>query len=544
MDSSKDTETKIINKKILQKKIKKTACIDAIKFQPNFDRDDANTVRIKAPDVNIETPNFYASCYCIKPATTHNVLTISATTMSYYLTKYGINFRICLRHVLSEEPIDKCFHCTEFLNFNHSFTIQTRFNFYIFPPPIMNNNRSINFFKTFIQEAVENIKKLTPICIEEGRKREDIYYSNFMNHDFRQGSLKSNISGKTSFVRNKILAYQTKGMRAVLTIDCELTPHYISIPQKEYDTLDLATPLVIVNRDPSLNDTCIYVAEILRNKNPNDYTVHINPYMTHGLHADQDGDEVSIFYLEKLDDIPSPDMESAIVELRKCSWKYGTRHNFAYKCKYSFTQYHRYLLYILNDFFCEHSDLWKRLHEDGRGHKPDRLMNLGCSILYREVDEFLQLVSAVTSKLKCLLTPISDVLKGDGDLKAIIDSGAKGTPIHKETLLNHLYKTNGPNYEKLIKGFNKYITGSADMKKAGYRQFIFLYCVNPIYMHNNCVYANNDVILDGLRDADSMSSYYHNIDSVEYVARDLLNNPSDELNLLEQEIDVEMKKYQ
>ena len=44
MDSSKDTETKIINKKILQKKIKKTACIDAIKFQPNFDRDDANTV--------------------------------------------------------------------------------------------------------------------------------------------------------------------------------------------------------------------------------------------------------------------------------------------------------------------------------------------------------------------------------------------------------------------------------------------------------------------------------------------------------------------
>ena len=149
-------------------------------------------------------------------------------------------------------------------------------------------------------------------------------------------------------------------MRGVLTIDCKLSPHYISIPQKEFDNLDLATPLVIVHRDPSINDTCIYVAEILRNENPCDFTIHLNPYMTHGLHADQDGDEVTLFYIEKQDHEPSSAIQSAITELRNSSWKYGRRHNFAYKCKYSFTQYHRYLLFILNDFFCEHNELWKK----------------------------------------------------------------------------------------------------------------------------------------------------------------------------------------
>ena len=512
-------------------------------FQPIINRDATNTVKIKIPDMCIDSPNFYINCYCVKPTTSHNTLTINASDMSFYLSTYDINFYICLQHALSQKPIDKCIHCMEFLTFNHAFAIQTRFNFYIFPPPILNNNRSLNFFKAFIELAVENINKLTHACINEGMKKERIYYNNFIIGDFRQGSLKDNISGKRSFVRNKILAYQTKGMRAVLTIDCELTPHYISIPQRVYDTLDLATNLVIVNRAPSIKDTCIYVAEILRNKEPNDYTIHINPYMTDGLHADQDGDEISIFYIEKQDDEPSSDMEAAIIELRNCSWKYGTRHNFAYKCRYSFTQYHRYLLHIFNDFFCQHNALWKKLEDDGHGQKADRLMNLGCSILHQEVDDFLELVSTVTRSLNCLITPISEILKGDGDISAVVDSGAKGTHTHIKTYLNHLFHSNGPNYEKLIAGFNKYVTSSSDMKLGGFRQFIFLYGVNPVYMHNNRVYANNEVILEGLRDADSMAGYYHNIDSVEYVAKDLINDLSPELHLSDYEVDLEMKKY-
>lgn len=526
-------------------KTKKITQNNIDEFRATFDNDDINIIKIKFPEENINTPNFYASCYCIKPATTHNVLTIKASTMHNYLEIYGLNFHICLEHELSSEGVTvnkkKCIHCTEFLNFNSTFAIQTRFKFYIFPPPIINNNRSINFFRTFIEEAWDNINKQSLICISDGEKREEVYYNNFMNHDFKQGTLKNNISGKTSFVRNKILAYKTKGVRGVLTIDCELTPHYISIPQKEFDILDLATPLVIVNRAPSINDTCIYVAEILRNEDPCDFTIHINPYITHGLHADQDGDEVTLFYLEKQDDEPSSAMQSAIAELRNSSWKYGRRHNFAYKCKYSFTQYHRYLLFILNDFFCQHNALWKKINEYGFVNKPDTLMNLGCSILHQEVDEFLDLVSAVTGNLKCLLTPISDILHGNGDLSAVVESGAKGTPTHIETFLNHLYKSNGPDYEKLIKSFNKYISSSGDIKQGGYRQFIFLYCINPINMHNDCVYANNEIILKGLRDADSMSGYYHNVHAVEYFARNLLSNR--DLEVSDQEIDLELKNY-
>ena len=178
-------------------------------FRATFDNDDIDTVKIKAPEENIETPNFYASCYCIKPATTHNVLTIKASSMYKYLGTYGLNFYICLQHELSPEGVivneKKCIHCTEFLNFNSSFAIQTRFKIYIFPPPIINNNRSVNFFRTFIEEAWDNINKRSTICIIDGKNREELYYNNFMNNDFKQGTLKKNLSGKTSYVRNKIL---------------------------------------------------------------------------------------------------------------------------------------------------------------------------------------------------------------------------------------------------------------------------------------------------------------------------------------------------
>ena len=467
-------------------------------------------------------PNFYNMCYCLKPCTTHNTVTINAKDMAacYSLNLDEQSFYMCIIHGCCVEPVAECIHCTVFAKFNYSFIVETRFDFYVFVQPSLFVHKNFNYLRYFINRAVECYKlqdpmpnfnnkenEITKRKLDEMKKAERASYEKFIKNDFKGGELKSIMSGKTSYVRNKILGFQTAGLRLTLTIDCTLGPHYISIPQAVYDEINLATPLVVVNRAPSINSKCIYIVEMLRNADPNDSTIHLSSFLTDGLHADQDGDDLTVFYIKAYGgEIPSLTTMGAIIELRKLSWKYGDRHNVAYQPRYSFTQYHYLILHMFDGFFKDYSPLWASLKGSSK-IKCKQIMDLGCSIYHKEVDDFVDLVLQFTEALNWILVSGQEMLDGSGVVKAVVESGAKGTKEHIETCIKNIRSLPEDYTSKLVAGFNKFIDNSAQMSIGGVIQFILLYCLHSIILHKNNVYAKNHILLTNIKESDLAVTY-------------------------------------
>lgn len=480
------------------------------------------------PTINRNEPNFYNLCYCLKPCTTHNVPTFRVKDLHkcYELLKNDASvdtFYLCLLHGPQTAPTDGCLHCVELENFTYTFVVQTRFRCYTFVQPSLYVSKNFNYFKSFVYTSVDHYRLKRAYNIEDAKRVELTFYNNFMSNEFKGGELKTIVGGKTSFIRNKILGFHTLGLRLTLTIDCRLGPNYISIPKRLYEELNLATPYVIINRAPSINSKCIYVVEMLCGTDEHDNTIHISPFFTNGLHADQDGDDLTVFYLKRSGETPSITMQAAITELRMMSWKYGRRYDFAYRPRYSFTQYHHYILHVFDDYFKERNELWRRLGGTSRA-RCKLMMELGCSIMRDEVDDFIRLLIEFTGRLDCELTSAHDMLTGGGSLKAVVESGAKGSDDHISIFLNNLYNLD-PNYKRnLIAGFDKYVDASTHMSAGGTRQFTLLYGVNSIYLHNNNIYANDSVILRNVHDSHLMSAIFYNKHAVNYVNEELLKD--------------------
>lgn len=500
------------------------------------------TVRIKVGHNSITEPNFYTSCYCLKPATTHNMLTISSRDFKPLYDKKCESFFICLQHGVNEFAQAGCEFCVPFEKFKFSFVVHSRFAFYTFPPPIIYNGKNMNYFKTFINLANDNFNWVTEKACQFHQNKEVTYHINFANGNFKHGSLRGMTSSKTSMLRNKILGFHTNGIRATLTIDCTLSPHHFILPQSIFDNLNVACPMFFVNRAPSLKNTCLYVLEAFRNKDPHDFTIHINGFLTQGLHADQDGDELTIFFIKYTVTEPSIDIIMTICEMKRMSWKYGTRHDLAYTPRYHFTQYHKYILFTHDVFFREHSVLWKSLNGDPQ-QKCEQIMHLGCSILRKEVDEFIELLLNFVAHLEPQMVGVHDLLNGVGAVQDVVDSGAKGSQHHIAEYLRNIYEVNVNNKKNLIDGFNKNITSSMLMGIEGARQFALLYTVNPLSLHQNNIYYNRMILLSNIRYASCMASFYYNSFAVMYTVTEIVNDTHKFFDISETEIQKHMHYY-
>lgn len=497
-------------------------------------------IKFRVNPSGLEKPNFYKTCYCVKPTTTENLITVKVSDFQSYFLKYNTNFYLCNTHHLSQKGQPSCEYCFSFLQFKWSFIVHSIYAYYTFPPPILFVAKNVNYFKTFIKHADKTAELKSKTAQEKYCKKEYQYYSVFINMSFQGGTLKGNSSGKTSFIKNRVLGFLAKGIRAVLTIDSSLGPHYSTLPQKIFDKLNLATPLVIVNRAPSINNTCIYVVEVGRNKDPDDYTIHINPFLTEGLHADQDGDELSIFIIEKQADLPSIEVELAIAELKSMSWKYGRRHNFAFKSRYQFTQYHKYILDKFDDYFIKHNPLWASLTGTPK-EKGFKIMELGCSTHFDEIDEFIELLINFTQNLPPLLTTTHDILNGTGDILNVVNSGAKGSTDHIEEYLKNIFHDTHT-FQNIIDGFNKNITSSSKLGKEGGRQFCLLHAVNPLNLHQGIVYYNDIKLLSDVDNSTSMATFYYNNVSVEHSIAQIVSENKD-LELTDSEYKEMLAQY-
>lgn len=468
-------------------------------------------------------PNKY---YCVKPVNAGNTLVLKIKEFVGPLS----NLFLCLYHRVSTNgPI--CDSCYPFNEFPYTFLLKSLFCLYNIPPPSSFSEKSTNYFSSFLdtcktncslqlhqlqrKRRVQSKKKLTH---QGKRKLERGKYDNFIRSDFSGGPLSNMMSGKKAFVRHKILGKNVNGFRMTLTIDTSLPPDRITVPLTLYQKLNLATPLAIINRSPSINSRSIHVVQVLpHEEDSNDYTVKINAFVVDGMHADQDGDELHIIIIEHESELPSRPMKQAITELKKLSWNFGLRYDGFYKPRFDFSQFHRMIASLYDEELTRISPLWASLGKQPIKKKLDTIMHLGCSLMYDEVNQFVHLIGRLIRYNKAYsgqgsldewggeqVLTVNDILFKTNYLQQhVIESGAKGSMLHKDVFLRYLFNSSVDVwFKEAIDKFNHTVMSSNDMSIAGQEQFNLMYEYNSLHLTDGDVYKNNVIYLKGFLDSD------------------------------------------
>lgn len=546
------------------KKKKKTNRI-VIGTNPNQNNENSNTTKQYSNNnelkVNTEfrfgDPAFMNSLYSIYPVTPDNTLMLDITELGNIYEYPGLvkqkreeirndiflvlderyNFFLCNIHRLTfsddnstDENVDKtyqkdelctpiaqkpmnCNQCIPFKNYPFSFLLRTRYHYFQIPPISIFTNKIKNYFVTFVNKALDNIKLKTN-QIENGKLPELKYYNRFMSDCFIVGHLKILKSGKKSLVRNKIIGFLTSGLSLTVTIDSTLPPDIVAIPHSIYDELDLISCLAICNRHPSISENGIYPVRIIPHYD-NHQNMKCNAFIIKGSNTDQDGDQHHFALLENhyKGNRPSHQAYVAVLEIKSATWKYGYRRNVLYRPTYMFSGFHRLLLYRYDKVFHKFSPLWRKLNYIPLKERPDYIMNLGCSIMYEEVDEFIYLLNFVIRNYFEVKTNWMDIFTEGNDsiLYDIYASGSKGSSQHLEQVRTYL-KAQKVNYktifEQFVTNFNNFVGGSKHMSHEGTNQFSFLYTQQGILLFDDDIYYNSKVIVKNYSHFGA-SSYYN-----------------------------------
>lgn len=458
--------------------------------------------------------------YRIEKTSTSNLLVLSILDLPYnefdqlYICEHCyINLNI------------KCYRCVKFYQYSHTFLLETLFGYYRSPPPTFFSDRNFNFFKTFIKKTQEflikhNIKSFKNVTIPEygsvlysewknQQLNEEKRFETFLNNPFNNGVLKQQFSGKKSIIRNMMLGKIMPSMRYVLTIDTQLGPDEVSIPKLVYNKLNISSNFVIINRAPSINDTCISVA-MLR-WHTDSFTAKISAFIADGLHADQDGDEITIFMLPKTNDGANYNEFLMMKELRHNMWSIGIRHKFDYSPKISFGQYYLYVLYKFHDKIVEKFPLYGKL-PCSVADKPKFLMNLFCGSQYDKAISFISDLMDMSKDLPIPIPSLTNILTGK--LNDIIDSGSKGSINHLSEFIQLMKGLNEKeHHNKSIEAFNRYITSSGAMSKSGQQLYSMLFGTSSLILKSNSLtYMGHEICSDFYSKTSTFSVQYNNYD--------------------------------
>lgn len=435
---------------------------------------------------------------------------------------------------------DEC--CVEAPLFNSAFGVNVAGKTYMFPLPKMYSAKNFSFFRSIVElchqlhralcfnaPLPDKIKMIASSAMNRVELTNHVHkyidktLKKFLQNDFKCSNFSILQSGKRSYVRSYLLGHRHNGARMTMVVDNELGPNSISIPYDIYSNLDLASNLVIINRDPSINDTCIYVCEMFYHNT--DPCIHLNPFVLDGLHADQDGDDISINYLKYERAVSSPQMKMAITELRALSWNYGYRHNLFYKPRYTLGQQFRHLLYTHDEWFVKNSPLYRTLTKVHKGNllqKIDSLMHLGCSVMRNEINDFIETVLAFNCKNIDNCLHGQDFIKCDDEIIEVVNSKSKGSHRHIE-----LYKYNlltPSDGDALKSAFDDKIESSKTLEREGQTQFSLMHALTPVSLLLGDLYMGDKVVLKHYTDTALMDVYKYNLESVKFVFKLVLMN--------------------
>lgn len=460
--------------------------------------------------------------------------------------------KMCTEHGirLADDPeTDKC--CVPAHKFKHAFSVKVLGESYVYPMPIVYTLKNYSFFRSQIENAysierfanegvvpLEKIKvpaNLLDVDSPDLEKRRLSWSSEFvknshkrfLENDFASGNFKILQSGKRSYVRTNLLGHRHHGARMTMVVDNSLRPSEISIPRNIYDQLDLATSMVIINRDPSINETSVYVATC--NHHTGDACIHMNPFVLDGLHADQDGDDINIYFIHSETDQARPLLKMAIDELRSLSWNLGYRHNIFYEPRYSLGQQFRHLLYAHDDWFLGNSHFYKVISKVFRNRltRMNAVMHLGCSIMHEEVNDFIEKLQAFNRCNVDNFLKIGDYLSCNEEIQDVVNSKSKGSARHIELYLNGLTKK--IENDELKVAFDDKISSSKVLEREGQTQFSLLHALSPVSMLRGHLYICDRVIVENFARSEFFDGCCNNKYAVYYTFRNLVNQVFEKL---------------
>lgn len=409
---------------------------------------------------------------------------------------------LCELHGISNDKISDC--CDDFFSSHLQFLLTNNYVAVYIPPPIIMAKNNLSYFKTFIEyfSRVHDIESMKLLMTK---------YKAFMEKSsFRGGYLSKQLSGKTSYLKINCLGTAVNSLRGTLIVSPYALPNEISIPKSLYDSLDLAFDYVLLNRDPSINSRSMYVCTLGYHDGANDSTFRINQYVLEGLHGDQDGDEVNIFYINK--EGPSPLLYMSRYELERKSWDCGFRHDVLGRPRYKFSQLQVLMLYKHHDDLCRLSPFWKSING-----KLAMFWDLACSTHRTEADEFLTLFSSYCKQRDFPLVTVNDVLTGTGIFDDIVKSGAKGSQAHIDVYLKNL---KGRDEAELISEskvtFNKYVTSNREMQKVGRQTSGSLHIYQNVILLNGSLQMNGVTLVDNIFDISLSSIFLYRPNTINY----------------------------
>lgn len=426
--------------------------------------------------------------------------------------------------------------CVDSCQYNECFGVDVFGELFMYPPPMFFNMKNYSFFRSHIEfiyklydDMINNVqidKKFNFLKHKDNPKKmiSEFFnyvrtktYRNFMENDFKMGNFKLLQSGKRSYMRFHLLGHKLNGTRMTMTVNNQLGPNQISIPRSVYDQLNLATTLVVAKRDPSINDNSVYVCDLSFHET--DACIHLNPFILDGLHADQDGDEIPLYYLKYESSIPSPEMKMAIYELKALSWGVGRRFNLLYKPKYSFGQQYRHLLYTHDDWFKRRSPFYNHISDifQDKNEKIDALMALACTVYRQEVDDFIRLVLCFNSLYRDPCLALSDYVQCNDEIVQVYKSKSKGSKRHLDLYLAGLSKQK--EFGDFMFSFNNKIESSKILEKEGQTQFSLLHSLTPVNLLCKNLIISNQLLVENYTDLDIMSEYNYDVHFVKYVVR-------------------------
>lgn len=419
----------------------------------------------------------------------------------------------CCDDAVSVKDFDECFTITTLNARNGQINAAKKQHEYIIFDPSIWREQSYNHFMSLVRAVI-----LSPSDVPERYKR-------FESSNFTISNIKPYISGKESIIRTMVTGFETFGIYQTSTISCTIPYYAVVLPTKMYDMLEadgFDLDLVIVKRDPSILQTCMYVCSVQRHA---DQVTMISDQQSKGMNQDQDGDRNAQYLIRKrhngYDCTKSFDYKIAKMEMAN-----------AFRVKRTLIGTPRYILSetsmlkikrFANDFM--HLDFFRKTYTDGV-----RFMNeAAAGYLCEEYDEFQEALRLHALNETPTYITVDDILLNTDRLPSIVTSGAKGNMDLINLLLSNLsndesltgkVKTLTDKKKDMLELCNKYITSSQDLSRNGRKQFAALYAAHDLVSLFQYIFINKQVYADYSRFA-SAGTFLFNKATLELFVRDL-----------------------
>lgn len=343
-------------------------------------------------------------------------------------------------------------------------------------------NQSYNRYISFLIAIVYNLTDNNTI---ENR------YLKFIKSNFTVKSIQTYKSGRESAIRTDITGFVTKGIYQTSIISCEIPENVILLPQNLYDLAkkNFYLDYVVVKRDPSFHQTSAYSLKVIRNKDPEMQCIVIPDEISKPLNQDCDGDKNGIYMISKCTHNLFDRTESFLfkMSLMELHLAYINCLTLFAEPRYLISENNLVMLYR-NRLHFESNSFFKRTYDKGTKY----MIETGCGYNRKEYGELREKIIDFNKKPIRDVITLFDLFENSEKLMSIPKSGAKGSQLSFDILINNLKNSKllTERKDELLFQMNRYVESSKSMSSLGHIQFIMLYSVNDLIAMNGNVYLN------------------------------------------------------